>query len=630
MTPTIGLAMIVRDEDDNLCSCLDSVKDVVDEIVIVDTGSSDGTVDVARRYTDKVYHYKWNDDFSAARNYAVARTRSEWVLSLDADEELDAKSGDLRGLVNNNSGYEAYFLPLHNLVDQSAGEYSRFWVLRLFRNSAEYRFHGRIHEQVVVSRPEAAGIAEGPVIWHKPACAKGRNRKRGRNLTLLRQAVAADPDNPFLLYYLGVEWLGLGKAERALPCFQKVCAQLTDGYILFRAPAVRFLLSCLRTLERFDEAICVCIEESARYPSYTDLFFEGGVLLEDKGEYEIAVRWFKEALSCGQPPPLFGHTHGTDSFLSLYHLGYCYEKMGRYAEAKSHYEQALAVNTGYVYPVCNLFLLHLTEKGPQGTFDALKAAGHLDQTERAAVIADLFFEAGCARLACACIENQSRVTSSESRVQGDGKGQIHPSDSNTVSSGLMSGGREASAGEGICFPDSRILRLAKFLTYSGRMEEALSLMADIGLAGGGVLGLDMAVDEIVALILKKDYTAAKTKALLLWRQPDGRGTVLALLNLISLCRGNAISLLPEKRWTPVVVQTTVSVIKNCLRYQNEDAGQENDTAVRYTELAAKAINFLVTLSPEACFALVTYLKGKADAARALMLFRYGRAMELYK
>ncbi|AEG17015.1 glycosyl transferase family 2 [Desulfofundulus kuznetsovii DSM 6115] len=591
MTPTVALAMIVRNEEANLAACLDSVKGAVDEIVIVDTGSTDRTVEIARRYTGKVYRYPWHGDFSAARNYALARTKSDWILSLDADEELDTSPGDLRSLINNNSGYEAFFLPLHNRTTENPGDYNRFFVLRLFRNKAGYRFQGVIHEQVVISRPEAVGTAQGPVIWHRPLSKRERNRKRGRNLALLRQAVAADPANPFLQYYLGVEWLGLGKAERALPYLQEALKQLTDGHILFRAPAIRLVIACLRALGNLDEAICICMEESQRYPFYTDLFFDGGILFEEKGEYEIALKWFKEALHLGQPPPLFSHTNGTESFLSLYHLGYCHEKLAMFKEAKNCYEKALALNPAYLYPLYNLFLLHLAEKGPQGTFDHLKAAGHLNHPQQVVVLADLFFEAGFPDLACACIEEAGPGAGSPTEVHAR--------------------------------------RLARFCVYAGRCEHALSLMERIRHAGGEI-DTSLAIDEIVALMLKEDYRLAKIRTISLWRRPQGRSPAWTLLNLISLLGNSSRCGRPEKNREPAVIETALTILENCLRYRPGPLEPGNDrVSSGYHRLAQETIKLLTSLSPRGCIALCAYLKEKASAARHMLDYKCGPARGLF-
>ncbi|MBO8127810.1 MAG: glycosyltransferase [Peptococcaceae bacterium] len=589
MKHSVGLAMIVRNEEANLVRCLDSVKDTVDEIVIVDTGSTDRTLEIARRYTAKVYQYPWDGDFSAARNYAIAQCSSRWILSLDADEELDTTSGDLRELVASSGEYEAFFLPIYNQTDEFPDAYTRFLVLRLFRNTPAYRFKGRIHEQVVINRPEVVGIAGTPVIVHRLVSVKERNRKRNRNLALLRQAAAEDPANPFLQYYLGVEWLGLGKVKQALPYFQQAAEQLTDGHILFRAPAVRYLIHCLKTLGKPDEAICVCMEESSRYPFYTDLFFDGGVLFEQKGEYEVAIKWFQEALKCGSPPPMFSHTNGTESFLSLYHLGYCCEKLGQQRQARHYYEQAFASNPDYVYPLYNLFLTYLTETGPLGTFDYLKAAGYLSHPQGIKVLGILFFEAGFPDLACACFQ-----------------APVSP------------------AGD----PTSDCAHIfARSLTYGGRPGEAIPFINSIRRTSGEI-DLDLAVDEVIALILSNDYDTARARALSLWHKPEERSTAWALLNLISLSSNDRWCGKPEKTREPVVIQTTLTIIEKCLRYRPQHPNTASHANDRYSKLITKAIKFLTELSPRGCLALSSYLQEKANAVWQMMDRKYRPAGRL--
>lgn len=585
MTPTIALVMIVRNEEENLPDCLESTLDAVDEMVIVDTGSCDRTVEIARRYTNKVYQYPWHNDFSAARNYALGQATSQWILCLDADERLDTTSGDLRSLIRNHAHCEAFFLPLHNLAADSPGGYSRFLVLRFFRNRPEYRFVGVIHEQVVVNRPEVVGIAPAPVIWHKLLPARERRRKRGRNLALLQRATSTDPGNPFLHYYLGVEWLGLGKADRALPCFERACRDLSDAHILFRAPAVRYLVASLKALGRVDEAICVCLEETLRYPEYTDLFFDGGVLLEEKGEHEVAIKWFKEALSCDQPPPFLAHTHGTESFLSLYHLGYCHEKLGYLKEARDYYEQALATNPDYFYPLYNLFLLLLAEAGPKGTYDYFKNAGHLHYPRRAMVLADLFFEAGFPERACACLE-------------------------------------EAGATD---LPEEYARRLAHFCLYAGRVDQALSLSTSLQDKGTHP---ELTVDEVVGLILQGDYRRARKKALSLWHHRQERSRTWALLGLISHLQSGTGNCRPEKSRQPEVVRTLLALLENCLRHAPCRGENGSLVAGRYHWLAKEVMSFLTQLSPQAREVLCNYLQEKAGAMRRLLEYKYGPAGRL--
>ncbi len=96
--------MIVKDEEDYIEKCINSVKSIVDEIIIVDTGSNDKTKEIAKKFTDKVYGFKWNDDFSAARNFSISKATKDWILVLDADETISSKDLEtIKELANNNS-----------------------------------------------------------------------------------------------------------------------------------------------------------------------------------------------------------------------------------------------------------------------------------------------------------------------------------------------------------------------------------------------------------------------------------------------------------------------------------------------------------------------------------------------
>ncbi|MGQ9712860.1 MAG: tetratricopeptide repeat-containing glycosyltransferase family 2 protein [Desulfotomaculales bacterium] len=590
MNPTITLAMIVRDEEKNLADCLESVRGAVDEIVVVDTGSSDRTVEIARRYTNKVYRYPWNDDFSAARNFALDRASSQWILSLDADEELDTTAGDLRTVALTGEGRDAFLLPLHNRTSQDDESFTRFYVLRFFRNRPEYRFQGRIHEQVHVSGPEKLGLAQGPVIWHKEVPVKERNRKRCRNLALLRRVLDEDPTNPFLQYYIGLEWLGLGQAGKALPFLRRARAGLPVDNVLFRPAAVRSLVTCLRALGQLDEAICACLEDCAKMPSYADLFFDGGILFEEKDEYEIAIRWFSEALRSGPPTSLYSHTNGTESFLSLYHLGYCHEKLGRLEEARDHYEKALAANPFFIYPLYQLFLLYLAEKGAAGALEHFDKTGQLGHWQLAAVLAGLFFESGRPDLACACLERA---------------GQRKP-----------------------CPRDDLAALLVRCKVYSGQIDEALSLIEDLRRTQSEMAS-KVAVDEIVALLLKGDLDTAKARALSLWRRSGERGTAWALLNLVALCSRNAPRGRPGKSYEPAVTATLLGVVENCLRFTPARLDlYAVACACKCRWLTDRILHYLVRLSPAACVNLSSYLAAKAAAVSRLLEKKYARARGL--
>ncbi|MDA8227394.1 MAG: glycosyltransferase, partial [Desulfitobacterium hafniense] len=395
MQSTITLAMIVKNEAENLKNCLESVHGQVDEIVIVDTGSSDDTLTIARSYTDKVYPFVWRDDFSAARNFAISKASCEWILSLDADEELVMELGNLRSILASDKKIEAYLLPLYNPSSDTGEQYNIFNVLRLFRNNGKYQYSGEIHEQVIITEANCVGLTEGVYIRHKMLPSKERRRKRERNLRLLKKACQKDTriycQNPFLQYYLGVEWLILGKPAEALPHLTRAFEGLTDDNILFRAPALRYLVICLHALGKLDQGICLCLDAALKYPEYTDIFYLCGILFEEKKEYELAIKWFSEAIKNGPPPVLYSHMTGTESFLAFYHLGNCYEQIGQAEEAIKCFEQALQANSNYFYPVYTLFLRLSSKFGLKLTQEYLKDKGYLTSPALALAVADLFY-----------------------------------------------------------------------------------------------------------------------------------------------------------------------------------------------------------------------------------------------
>ena len=139
--------MIVKNEEKYLYDCLKSVNDIVDEIVLVDTGSSDNTINIAKEFNARVFNFSWCDDFSAARNFALSKSNGEWILYLDADERLSAKSiHELKHIIKGSdlSGYRC----IVNSIDEVNGKPNLMRYTRLFHNSPGIKFNGKIHEQI--------------------------------------------------------------------------------------------------------------------------------------------------------------------------------------------------------------------------------------------------------------------------------------------------------------------------------------------------------------------------------------------------------------------------------------------------------------------------------------------------
>lgn len=572
----ISLAMIVRNEEERLAECLESVKDTVDEMVIVDTGSCDDTVRIAKQYTEKVYCFPWSDDFSAARNFAIEQTIHEWILYLDADERLDIQAGDLYALVNQGR-YSAYCLPLYAIKE--AGDYresDRFMVLRLFKR--KYRFKGAIHEYVFVNDPEEVGTALFPVICHTAVSSAERHIRRGRNIALLKKAIAENTTDPYLQYYLGIEWLGLGRFNFAISAFRKALNKLSPQQIVFRSPAVRHLIQCYKNAGQLDEAICLCLEESQHYPEYGDLYFDGGVLFELKSEYSIAIKWFQEAVKLGTPPIAFFHTDGTGGYLANYHLGYCSEKIGLYKEAIKHYEEALNNNKNYYYPLYPLVLLQVAQHSAKDAIKYLDERGYLAIPEVAEKMAELFWSIGLPDIGLRCLANTM---------------PLH---------------------------DAGWELLIQCQLYSGDIAgafQSIRQMRQNDIAPGAVI----LVDEIAALLMQDRCEEARGQLWELWRRPESRDTFRAMFCLYKkLCHKIVLPLSNHKAATALL-----DLERRCLRTQTSKIPEQECFAA-----LIRAIRAILADDTETLALLISELSEKEQDIKRNLDYTFTVLRGLYR
>lgn len=211
--PFLSLSMIVKNEEAMLEDCLKSVKNIVDEIVIVDTGSTDGTLKIAESFGAKISHYQWNDDFAAARNEALKNCTGEWILYLDADERLEASTVQNLRLILENSSDEigAYVCTIespHLQLDNST-ELHRGGYPRIFRNYGfpTIKFEGRVHEQIGPSIFAInKSISFSDVVINHFGYDTTRDvmeAKVKRNYQLLLKHINEEPTNSYAWFQLG-------------------------------------------------------------------------------------------------------------------------------------------------------------------------------------------------------------------------------------------------------------------------------------------------------------------------------------------------------------------------------------------------------------------------------------------
>src|SRR4051812_30683622 len=355
---TISLCMIVRDEEAMLPRCLDAVAEHVDEIVIVDTGSTDATMDIARSYGAKVIETEWTGDFAAARNVSFHAATSDWIVYLDADEVLGDDQGPRLRELTGRVWREAFFLVETNHTGElEDGTSVHHNALRVFRNRPEYRFTGRIHEQIahtlpghVVERVETTDIR----LEHFGYLGVVREEKdkSRRNLELLERQLAENGESPFLHFNLGSEHGALGQHEDALEHFRAAWATVrtdphlrTYGYV---PSLVGRLATTLRNLGRREELAAHVEDALAVFPNFTDLVFELGMATLHEGDLDGARELFERCLQMGDAPSAYSATVGSGSFIAGSLLGEVHRRAGRFAEAEAALRTALAANPRFL------------------------------------------------------------------------------------------------------------------------------------------------------------------------------------------------------------------------------------------------------------------------------------------
>ena len=352
--PTIALCVIVRDEAASLRRSLLSARDNVDEMVVVDTGSSDESAEVAANLGAAVHRFDWTGSFSEARNFGLERTTADWVLQLDADEELAPGHGEqLRAVIATHPEADGFLLRIVDYLGDHPGlDRAANLSFRLFRNRPEHRFTRDLHEQLTpasLKRNGRSAVYGCPIVirhygYLDPV---DRLKKRSeRNLTLARKEVATRPD-PFSHFNLAAEYLKTGQYPEALRHYRETIEKVDPG-LAYAAEARLRAAVTLALLGVQADAVAELVEAEADYPTFTDLFFLKGEILRSQGRLVEAGEAFRHCLELGEASSDFPTLLGVGTYRAANGLGEVYEAMGSPRRALACYAQALALERRYV------------------------------------------------------------------------------------------------------------------------------------------------------------------------------------------------------------------------------------------------------------------------------------------
>ncbi len=348
--PTIALVMIVRNGAATLARCLSSVREHVDEIIVLDTGSTDESVAIARRFGARVHHFEWVDDFSAARNAALSHSACDWNLILDDDNWLESGHELLRQL--GRDPFMGQIAIANRFMQNGAVRESTEWVTRVLPRGTRYA--GRIHEQAV----NAAGLPRRRLAiraGHDGYMPQGLEAKKGRNEALLRTALEESPQDPYLHYQLGKELAIYERHAEAADHFMRAIHGSSEGDP-FRHDLITRALFTLKQAGLLEQAILLAENEFAHWQDSPDFFFcvadvflDWAIRHPAQAEAQflpiVESSWLK-CLEIGERPDLSESVAGRGSYLAAQNLAVLYENTGRPALAAEYREKARVMRQG--------------------------------------------------------------------------------------------------------------------------------------------------------------------------------------------------------------------------------------------------------------------------------------------
>ncbi len=338
----LTLVMIVKNEERSIERCLKSVVDLVDDIVIVDTGSTDSTIEIAKKYNANIYDFKWIDDFSAARNFSLSKSKTDWNLVLDADEYIvDFDKKEIHKFMKNKKKFIGRIERINLLEEDGHVKEVIETIPRLLPKGVVYE--GIIHEQP----DESLKRAMVPITIEHDGYSYGS--KFDRNISLLLKSYEGKVEDNYIEYQIAKTYFNNNEYEKADKYFEKFYKSI-DRTISYWGPAVVLYIRNLMHLKKFEEGLDIISNEYDQLQNYSDFQYALGLfymeLIEvNPGLFNELIEMVEASYLNALASPkenIFESVEGTGSFYASYNLGILYELIGRTDLAIKYLEMSSA------------------------------------------------------------------------------------------------------------------------------------------------------------------------------------------------------------------------------------------------------------------------------------------------
>lgn len=319
---SLSVCMIVKNEEKNIKRCLDSIESIADEIVIVDTGSGDKTLDICMQYNTKIIEHKWNNDFSEARNISLDYATKDYILFLDADEELLNEDIDkLRLLLSKKKLEEGYFFKLINIINEK--EVGEYVVFRLFKNRKSYRFRGKVHEQIAncIQKYNKSNCIESIdiEIYHYGYDPNNVNieAKYKRNISILN-TYTEDEKDAYYYYVLGNEYARITDFKKSIESYEKSLNIMDMKYnYIFYPYLVLNTVKAYSNTKQFYKELKFIERVKSSIENFRDLYFMECLAYIECGKISKALESLNMYINC---PVGNNYEYPNNNFETIYDI----------------------------------------------------------------------------------------------------------------------------------------------------------------------------------------------------------------------------------------------------------------------------------------------------------------------
>ncbi|OPA75658.1 family 2 glycosyl transferase [Paenibacillus selenitireducens] len=329
----VSVCMIVKNEEVNIARALKSIPDHY-ETIVVDTGSSDKTKAIAKALGAQVYDHEWCEDFAWARNMSCFYATGDYILILDADEQL----GDNVDETIRNHVLQCPEEPGAVLIENDTDEgVTRHRMIRFFPNLPKFNYIGIVHEQLFNGDLPASYVPMELVLYHYGYMEEQyySHQKEIRYISLYEKHLKERPDDGYMLYQFGKLYYSIGQLESAKHYLIKGIEQQERNRLYFPVMLVMYGY-VLKEQGKVNEAEHLISQYVVEYPEYPDLFFLQGMLAMETGNVQQIERSYLHALTIGETTK-YSSVAGVGTFKAAFNLGLFYEMTGQLAKAKEYY-----------------------------------------------------------------------------------------------------------------------------------------------------------------------------------------------------------------------------------------------------------------------------------------------------